>query len=234
MPGVWLSRAVKPLPCCGFPRRSAACSRRALKSAVRRKNRHGRGHEGLSFFQPSVVKMNKPFISLCPEITRANALALMDWLEDEGVTRYLSDSRSVARFIEQAIDRTQMSILTHLFNQGGRFFMAYDRDDIPVGFVRLVKTGPDCEIVLVVGDHDTWGRGLGARTVRESLKLAFFDMRANNVIARIHPDNTRSLRAFERCGFLLDGGTPILTSLSITSGRYRRLLREGALADSTT
>lgn len=177
--------------------------------------------------------MKRPFVSLRSEITRTHALILMEWLEDERVTRYLSDSRSVARFIEQAIDRTQMSILTHLFNQGGRFFMAYDRDDIPVGFVRLVKTGPDCEIVLVVGDHDTWGRGLGARTVRESLKLAFFDMRANNVIARIHPDNTRSLRAFERCGFLLDGGTPILTSLSITSGRYRRLLREGALADST-
>ena len=47
--------------------------------------------------------MNKPFISLSPEITRANALTLMDWLADEEVTHYLSDSRHVSRFIEQVI-----------------------------------------------------------------------------------------------------------------------------------
>lgn len=177
--------------------------------------------------------MNRPFVSLRPEITRTHALVLMDWLEDERVTRYLSDSRSVSRFIEQAIDRTQMPILTHLFNQGGRFFMAHDRNDLPVGFVRLVKTGPDCEIVLAIGGHDTWGRRLGASTIREGLKLAFLDMRAQNVIAKIHPENTRSLKAFQRCGFLTKSETATLKSLSMTSGRYLQLLREGAMADST-
>lgn len=176
--------------------------------------------------------MNKPFISLRPEITRTHAYTLMNWMEDERVTRYLSDSSSVSRFIAQAVDRAQMPILTHLFNQGGRFFMAYDGNDAPVGFVRLVKTGPDCEIVLVVGDHDSWGQGLGGSTIREGLKLAFLDMRAENVIARIHPDNTRSLKGFERCGFRLQGETPTLNSLSMTAGRYLQLLREGAMADS--
>ncbi len=176
--------------------------------------------------------MNKPFVSLRPEITRTHALMLMDWLEDERVTRYLSDSSSVSRFIADAIDRTPMPILTHLFNQGGRFFMAHDRNDRPVGFVRLVKTGPDCEIVLVIGDHDTWGKRLGASTIREGLKLAFLDMRAKNVIAKIHPDNTRSLKAFERSGFLVERETPMLKSLSMTSARYLQLLRQGAMADT--
>ncbi|WP_156226432.1 GNAT family N-acetyltransferase, partial [Herbaspirillum chlorophenolicum] len=156
--------------------------------------------------------MSKPFISLCPEITRANALNLMDWLEDESVIRYLSDSRNVSRFIEQVIDRVQLPILTHLFNQGGRFFIAYDRHDVPVGFVRLVKTGPDCEIVLVIGNRDNWGRKLGPSALREGMKLAFFDMRAKTLIAKIHADNTRSLKAFLGCGFLLDSETPTLKS----------------------
>lgn len=47
--------------------------------------------------------MTKPFIALCPEVTRADALNLMDWLEDECVTQYLSDSRHVSRFIEQKV-----------------------------------------------------------------------------------------------------------------------------------
>ena len=182
--------------------------------------------------QPTVVKMSKPFISLCPEITRAHALHLMDWLEDESVTRYLSDSRHVSRFIEQVIGRVQLPILTHLFNQGGRFFMAYDRHDQPVGFVRLVKNGPDCEIVLLIGSRDNWGRNLGASALREGMKLAFFDMRAERLVAKIHANNTRSLKAFQRCGFLPDGATPTLKSYAMTSAHYLQHLRAGTMGDS--
>ena len=170
--------------------------------------------------------MNTPFVSLCPEITRTNALTLMDWLEDEEVTRFLSDSCNVSRLIEQVISRVQLPILTHLFNQGGRFFMAYDRHDVPVGFVRLVKKGPDCEMVLVIGDRDNWGRKLGASAIREGMKLAFFEMRAERLIAKIHPENVRSLNAFLRSGFLPDSETPAMKSLVMSSARYLRLLRE--------
>jgi len=177
--------------------------------------------------------MTKPFISLCPEITRADAFHLMDWLEDEQVTRYLSDSRHVSRFIEQVVGRVQLPILTHLFNQGGRFFMACDRHDVPVGFVRLVKNEADCEMVLVIGDRDNWGRKLGASAIREGMKLAFLEMRAERLIAKIHTDNARSLKAFERCGFLIHNDAPALKSLSMNSERYLRLLREGAADEAT-
>ncbi len=170
--------------------------------------------------------MNTPFISLCPEITRANALTLMDWLEDEDVTRYLSDSRDVYRQIGQVIGRVQLPVLTHLFNRGGRFFMAYDQHDVPVGFVRLVKSGTDCEMVLVIGNRDNWGRKLGASAIREGMKFAFFDMRAERLVAKIHPDNVRSLNAFLNSGFLLHGETPGVKSLAMNSERYLRLLRE--------
>jgi len=174
--------------------------------------------------------MNTPFVCLCPEITRTHALILMHWLEDERVTRHLSDSREVSRFIAQAMDRAQMPILTHLFNQGGRFFIANDRNGAAVGFVRLIKTGRECEIVLVIGDQDNWGRRLGTSAIREGLKLAFLEMRAETVVAKIHPDNARSVKAFERCGFRSRLETPRLKTLSITSSRYRQLLREGTIA----
>ena len=170
--------------------------------------------------------MNQPFVSLCPEITRTHALTLMDWLEDECVTRYLSDSRHVSRFIEQVIGRVQLPILTHLFNQGGRFFMVCDEHDVPVGFVRLVETGPACEMVLVIGNRDNWGRQLGVSAVREAMKLAFFEMRAEKLIAKVHPDNSRSLKVFQRCGFLLETQFSVLRSFAMTSERYIRLLRE--------
>ncbi len=170
--------------------------------------------------------MSKPFIALCPEISRANALNLMDWLEDEGVTRYLSDSRHVSRFIEQVVGRVQLPTLTHLFNRDGRFFMAYDRHDRPVGFVRLVQTGSQCEIVLVIGERENWGRRLGASAIAEGMKLAFFEMRAEKLIARIHAENTRSVQAFLRSGFVLESETPKLKTFSMTAERYLQFLRE--------
>ncbi|MBN9340006.1 MAG: GNAT family N-acetyltransferase, partial [Comamonadaceae bacterium] len=124
-------------------------------------------------------------------------------------------------------------ILTHLFNQGGRFFMAYDRHDVPVGFVRLVKKGTDCEMVLVIGDRGNWGRKLGASAIREGMKLAFFDMRAEKLIAKIHPDNARSLKAFLRSGFLLESETPAMNSFAMHSERYLRLLRESPAAHTS-
>lgn len=176
--------------------------------------------------------MNKPFISLCPEITRAHALKLMDWLEDDRVTCYLSDSRDVSRSIEHAIDRAQSPIVSHLFNQGGRFFMAYDRHDDPVGFVRLIKSGSDCEIVLAIGDSDKWGQNLGTRTIREGMKLAFLDMRASKLIAKIHPENHRSQKAFMRSGFRLESETSTMTSWTMTAERYLQFLREDAFNDA--
>ena len=104
--------------------------------------------------------------------------------------------------------------------------MVYDQHDVPVGFVRLVKMGPDCEMVLVIGDRDNWGRKLGASAIRESMKLAFFEMRAERLIAKIHPENVRSLNAFLRSGFLPDSETPAMKSLVMSSARYLRLLRE--------
>ncbi len=170
--------------------------------------------------------MHSPFVSLCPEVTRSHALTLMDWLEDETVTRHLSDSRHVSRFIEQVIGRVQLPVLTHLFNQGGRFFIVCDRNDAPVGFVRLVLTGSTCEMVLVIGNRDNWGRQLGASAIREAMKIAFFEMRAEKLVAKIHPDNVRSLRLFQRCGFVLAGQTPTLQSFDVRFERYRQLLRE--------
>ncbi len=172
--------------------------------------------------------MNTPFISLCPEITRANALTLMAWLDDEDVTRYLSDSRHVSRMIEQVIHRVQLPVLTHLFNQGGRFFMACDQHDMPVGFVRLVKAGTNCEMVVVIGDRDNWGRKFGASAIREAMKLAFFEMRTERLIAKIHPANQRSLKAFLSSGFVVDRSTPTMTSMVMNAARYRQLLHEGA------
>jgi len=197
------------------------------------KNRHGARHERLSSLQPTVVKMSQPFVSLGPEITRSDALQVMHWLDDEAVIRYLADSRDVAASIGRALSRVHLPILTHVFNHGGRFFMAFDRRDRPVGFVRLVNAPSHCEMVMVIGDQENWGRRLGTSAIHQGMKLAFTEMRVKTLIAKIQPENIRSLKAFLGCGFSHACETPLLTSLSMTAERYRALLGTGMFLGSS-
>lgn len=170
----------------------------------------------------------EPFIFLSPEITRENAFTLIEWLQDDEVIKYLSDPHNISSSIEQVLNRVNLPVLTHLFNHNGRFFMACDRHNVPVGFVRLVKKGDETEIVIVIGDRKNWGKRLGASTIRESMKIAFFEFRSQKLIAKIHKDNKRSIKAFINAGFTMEQETSSTKRYSITMEEYMRLIREKA------
>lgn len=176
--------------------------------------------------------MIEPSIFLCPEITRENALMLIQWLRDDEVRKFLSDTQDVSTSIEQVINRVNLPILTHLFSQNGRFYMAYDKHNIPVGFVRLVIRGSQAEMVIVIGDRSRWGKKLGTSTIRETMKIAFFEHRVQRLIAKIHHDNKRSMRAFINAGFKLDQESSTMLSFSITLDEYVRSIQRKAASSN--
>ncbi len=171
--------------------------------------------------------MKEPFIYLCSEVTRENALQIIRWLADEEVRKYLSDTQDVPDFIRQAVDRVNLPVVTHLFSRGGRFYIVHDRKGVPVGFVRLVVRDADTEMVIVIGDRDNWGKRIGTSAIRESMKIAFFELRSAKMTARIHHENKRSIRAFLRSGFQLRHETPTLKRLEITMEEYLKFIRQG-------
>jgi regulator of nucleoside diphosphate kinase len=172
--------------------------------------------------------MTEPFIFLCPEVTREYALTLVQWLKDEEVRQYLSDPQDVSSNIEQVINRVNLPVLTHFFNRGGRFYMACDKHRNPVGFVRLVKKNTETEMVVVIGDRNNWGKRLGTSTIRESLKIAFFEIRSEKVAANIHKDNKRSINAFLRAGFCLQRETTAMKHFELTMEQYMKSIQERA------
>lgn len=173
--------------------------------------------------------MKEPFVSLCSEITKENALTLIKWLKDKEVTKYLSDPQDVSNSIEQVVYKTNLPVLTHLFNHNGRFYMVYDKHKIPIGFVRLVKKGRDYEIVIVIGDRNNWGKKLGTSAIKESIKIAFFDFRAQKVIAKIQKENKRSIRAFINSGFKVEKETNTFITYAITMEQYLMSLKENTV-----
>lgn len=170
-----------------------------------------------------------PFVCLRPEITAGDARRVAAWLEDGEAVLHLSDAPGVSSAIYRALSCTGMGIVTHLFNQGGRFFIAEERGE-PVGFVRLASVAGETQIVLLV-EKRRWGRRLGGAILQEALKLAFFEMRAPKVVAVIHRDNHRSLRLFARVGFIQerDGAW---TRHTLVLKDYLRIIRGGiSMAD---
>ena len=127
---------------------------------------------------------------------------LCEWLEKPEVNEYLNEDENVTEQLNQMLDRDPLNLYTTRLNRDGAFYMVEHPDEGIVGYLRLVpKPKETSEIVVTIGETDYWGRGLGSAAIREGLKKAFFDMRLEQVKAKIHPENKRSLSVFIKQGF---------------------------------
>ncbi|KEH92919.1 GNAT family N-acetyltransferase [Clostridium massiliodielmoense] len=149
-------------------------------------------------------------IKLRREVFKSDAWKMIDWLQDNMVTQYLNEHDNVCSSIKDVINRVNMPILTHLFNQNGTFFIittnatTNTNSEEPIGFLRLVPKKYATEMVIVIGDREKWGKGLGTNAIFQGLKHAFFNWRVDEVVAKINFKNERSRRAFKKVGFRKD------------------------------
>ncbi len=164
--------------------------------------------------------MTEPFVFLCSDLTHAHAQSLIHWLRDGAVRRHLTDTERTADDLARAVERLPLPLLVSLLHRDGRLYIANDGREVPVGFLRLVVRRDETELVLAIGNPSNWGRRLGYSVLREGLKIAFFELRSPRVVAKIHPDNKRSLRVFARAGFRLAQATPTLHRYTMTLEEY--------------
>ncbi len=163
-------------------------------------------------------------VSLMQEVTREDAFAIMEWMENQEVTRYLNEAADIASEIRHAISRVNMMFLTQLFNRNGSFFLIRTGKNEPVGFLKLIRKLNEAEMVVVIGDQEKWGQGLGKSSISQGLKIAFFQWRLQRVNAIIHHHNHRSIKAFESVGFVLEKELSGSGLYSITQQDYIKSL----------
>ena len=133
------------------------------------------------------------------------------------MTRDLNEDPEIVFQMRRLADAAPAPLLTCYFNRMGRFFMACTQAGEPVGFVKLRGIH---EVVCAIGDEALWGRGYGTGTVRSALAEAFLKHRARKVIARIYPENLRSVRSVSRCGFQCAERGARLHRYEITMSNY--------------
>ncbi|WP_238906481.1 GNAT family protein [Clostridium sp. YIM B02506] len=140
-------------------------------------------------------------VLLRQEVFSSDAFELIKWLEDSDVTQYLNEDQNVGNSIRQVMSRVNLPILTHLFSQNGSFFILTIGNDSPIGFLKLIPKGKVVEMVIVIGEKEKWGMGLGTNAIFQGLKHSFFHWRADKVIAKIKYKNHRSMNVFKNIGF---------------------------------
>lgn len=180
-------------------------------------------YEGLLLFLGRIALMKAFKVQLRQEVYREDALKIVHWLEDEDIVRYLNENQNASKSIKQVISRVNMPILTHLFNQDGSFFIVTTMEKEPIGFLRLVPKTRGAEMVIVIGDKDKWGKGLGSNAIFQGLKHAFFTWRVDEVIAKINFKNDRSIKVFDKVGFSMEKYLPREIQFSMSMDEFLKI-----------
>ena len=164
-------------------------------------------------------------VTLTQEVTRKDALIIGEWLGNTEITKYLNEAKNISSEINDIVSKFNTDIMTHLFNRNGTFCMILHGANEPVGFLKLVRKNVEAEIVLVIGEKEKWGQGIGTKSIEQGLSKVFFQWRMPRVIAKIHPGNIRSVKAFEKTGFHFESNLNNCKLYSMTMERYiKRIL----------
>ena len=133
------------------------------------------------------------------EICHADITRMIRWMRNPNVTKYLNEAPDVAQSLEQLVRSVPEPMYQYHLCRTGHFFMVCHQENESVGFVKLLPTATEG---------------------------AYLHLRADRVVAKVMPQNLRSLRCVRACGFQQMAEMPRLVRFEITFDAYCRSLQE--------
>lgn len=133
------------------------------------------------------------------EICHADITRMIRWMRNPNVTKYLNEAPDVAQSLEQLVQSVPEPMYQYHLCRTGHFFMVCHQENESVGFVKLLPTATEG---------------------------AYLHLRADRVVAKVMPQNLRSIRCVRACGFQQMAEMPRLVRFEITFDAYCRSLQE--------
>lgn len=134
---------------------------------------------------------------------------MIRWMRDPNGTKYLNEAPDVAQSLEQLVRSVPEPMYQYHLCRTGHFFMVCHQENESVGFVKLLPTAME-----------------GAYEIVYVIAKAFLHLRADRVVAKVMPQNLRSIRCVRACGFQQMAEMPRLIRFEITFDAYCQALRE--------
>lgn len=104
-------------------------------------------------------------------------------------------------------------------------------DERPIGVVGLENINwrvRECEVGIIIGESEFWGRGYGTDAMRTVLEVGFHWYNLHRIFLYVVEDNARAIKSYEKCGFTHEGR---LRDKAVVAGEYRDLLVMSMLED---
>jgi len=128
----------------------------------------------------------------------------LGWLNDPEVNRYLE-----TRFLPQTLEALHAYWQAHRDDPASPWFAICLTDD--GRHIGNIKLGPihwlhrRADLSLFIGNRTYWGQGYATEAISLMRDWAFAELDLQKLNAGICAGNTGSRRAFEKCGFNLEG-----------------------------
>lgn len=126
------------------------------------------------------------------------------WLNDPEVNRYLE-----SRFVTHDLDSTRHYVRQMLDSEVDLFLGIRCR--VLGRHVGNIKLGPidrqhgRGEIGLMIGDREAWGRGIATEAIGLIAAIGERELGLRKMTAGCYASNIGSAKAFQRCGFAVEG-----------------------------
>ena len=163
-------------------------------------------------------------IFLRTQITRNDVIHLSRWMSDARVTRFLNEQASISAELDVLCYAVPEPLLALRLSGSGRFYIVSSAAGEPIGFLSLkpARNAVDWEIVVAIGNASLWGRGCGAHALRLALNENFLERESpiKRITAKIHRQNSRSIRLFSHMSFQFDGESGDYLLYSLTGSAY--------------
>ena len=147
----------------------------------------------------------------------------LGWLNDPEVNRYLE-----TRFLPQTLEALQSYWQAHRDDPTSPWFaICLAADGRHIGNIKL---GPiqwlhrRADLSLFIGERSCWGQGYASEAIALVRDWAFRELDLQKLNAGIYAGNSGSRRAFEKCGFALEG---TLRQEVVSSGERLDIWRMG-------
>ena len=128
----------------------------------------------------------------------------IEWMNDSDINSYLE-----TRFIYQSETQIRQFVQEKTGCLEEQLFGIFVKDGSK--HIGNIKLGPinwihrRADISLLIGDKNWWGKGIATQAIDLISSFAITTLNLNKLMAGAYKDNKGSIRAFQKCGYQIEG-----------------------------
>lgn len=162
-------------------------------------------------------------------VERSDVAQYYDWVNDPDVTAGLTlflpmSNTDEEKWFESTMQRPQEEKPLAIEIRHGKGWRLIGN----CGFFDIDWITRSAEVGIMIGDKSVWGKGYGAEVMLLLQRHGFETLNLNRVYLRVHADNQRAVRAYEKTGFAHEGR---LRQAVFKNGRYGDVLLMSVLRE---